>query len=69
MVYGDLKFCSVVVTVKPALRWSRRGVVERDFSLGGAWIGSWARLIFSPVALIVAKSVCWRVCRNGGVVA
>ena len=27
---------------------------------GGAWIGSWPRRIFSPVALIVAKSVYWR---------
>ena len=32
-------------------------------------IGSWARLISSPVAWILAKSVSWRIRRNGGVAA
>jgi hypothetical protein len=69
MVYGDLKFCLVEVTAKPARHWGRRELGKWDFSPGGAWIGSWPRLIFSAVALILAKRAYWRIRRNGGVAA
>ena len=58
MVYGDLKFCLVEVTAKPARhgKVGKGNLVKWDFRQAERGSGSWPRLIFGAVALILREA-------------